>query len=77
VNRIASGLGGDDALLSSGLYADFRVHNQISFGARWRNFTLWLSEDFTPGSNPHSVQTWIYVDNAPDVVLGFAYTVSL
>jgi hypothetical protein len=76
-NRVTSGLGGDDALLSSGLYADFRVHNQISFGARWRNLTLWLSEDFTPGPNPHSVQTWIYVDNAPDVVLGLAYTVSL
>jgi uncharacterized protein DUF3187 len=76
-NRVASGLSGDDALLSSGLYADFRVHNQLSFGARYGNFTLWLSEDFTPGPNPHSVQTWLWVDNAPDVVLGLAYTISL
>jgi Protein of unknown function (DUF3187) len=76
-NRVATGLDGDDALLSSGLYADFRVHNQISLAVRYRNFTLWLSEDFTPGPNPHSTQTWIWVDNAPDVVLGLAYTVKL
>jgi hypothetical protein len=72
-----AGLQGDNALLSTGLYADFRVHNQITFGARYRGFTLWLSEDFTPGPNPHSVQTWLWVDNAPDVVLGLAYTFNL
>jgi hypothetical protein len=75
--RLGTGLDGDDALLSSGLYADFRVHNQISLGVRYRGFSLWLSEDFTPGPNPHSTQTWIWVDNAPDAVLGLAYTVSL
>jgi hypothetical protein len=76
-NRLQSGLNGDDALLSSGLYADFRVHNQISLGVRYARFTLWFSEDFTFGSNPHSVQTWLYVDNAPDAVLGLAYAFTL
>jgi Protein of unknown function (DUF3187) len=64
----------DDALLSSGLYADFRTHNQISFGYRRGRFSFWLSEDFTPGSNGHSVLGWAYVSNAPDVVVGFAFT---
>jgi len=63
-----------DALLSSGLYADFRSHNQISFGFRRGRFSMWLSEDFTPGANPNSVLTWMWVSNAPDVVLGFAFT---
>jgi hypothetical protein len=75
--RVPSGIDGDDALLASGLYADFRAHNQISLGARYRGFTLWLSEDFTPGPNPHSVQDWIWVDNAPDIVIGLGYTHSL
>ncbi len=69
--------GGDDALLASGLYADFRAHNQISFGFRRGRFSMWLSEDFTPGSNPHSVLGWMWVSNAPDVVVGFAFTQKL
>jgi len=64
----------DDSLLSSGLYADFRSHNQISFGFRRGRFSFWLSEDFTPGSNGHSVLGWAYVSNAPDVVIGVAFT---
>jgi len=64
----------DNALLSSGLYAGFRSHNQISFGFRRGRFSAWLSEDFTPGSNGHSVLGWAYVSNAPDVVIGFAFT---
>jgi hypothetical protein len=64
----------EDELLSSGLYADFRSHNQISFGFRRGRFSFWLSEDFTPGSNPKSVLTWMWVSNAPDIVLGFAFT---
>ena len=64
----------DDALLSSGLYADFRSHNQISFGYRRGRFSVWLSEDFTPGSNPRSVLKWMWVSNAPDVVLGLSFT---
>lgn len=70
----SSTAGGEDALLSSGLYADFRSHNQISFGLRRGRFSMWLSEDFTPGANPNSVLTWMWVSNAPDVVLGFAFT---
>jgi hypothetical protein len=76
-SRVVTGLDGDDALLSTGDYADFRAHNQISFGARFRDFTFWLSEDFTPGPNPRSVQSWIWVDNAPDVVIGLSYTLLL
>lgn len=64
----------DDALLSSGLYADFRAHNQISLGLRWGRFTTFFSEDFTPGANPHSVLSWVYMSNAPDVVVGLAFT---
>jgi len=64
----------DNALLSSGLYAGFRSHNQISFGYRRGRFSFWLSEDFTPGGNPRSVLKWMWVSNAPDVVLGFAFT---
>ncbi len=66
--------GQDDALLSSGLYAGFRVHNQVSAGVRRGRFTVWASEDFTPGPNPHSVIHWIWVSNAPDIVLGVAFT---
>jgi Protein of unknown function (DUF3187) len=63
-----------DALLSSGLYADFRPHNQISFGLRRGRLTTWLSEDFTPGRNPASVLKWGWVSNAPDIVVGVAFT---
>lgn len=66
--------GGDDALLSSGLYAGFRAHNQVSLGVRNGRFSAWASEDFTPGANPHSVIRWIWVSNAPDFVLGAAFT---
>jgi hypothetical protein len=72
--RLTSGVGGDDAFLSSGYYADFRSHNQISFGLRSGRFAFWLSEDFTPGSNPHSIVPWLWVSNAPDVVLGVSFT---
>ncbi len=74
---LPSGAGGDDALLSSGLYADFRTHNQISLGVRRGRFSVWLSEDFTPGSNPHSVLKWLWVSNAPDLVIGVAFTQQL
>jgi hypothetical protein len=67
-------VGGDDAFLSSGYYADFRSHNQISFAVRRGRFSAWLSEDFTPGSNDHSVLHWGWTSNAPDVVVGLAFT---
>jgi len=67
-------VGNDDELLASGLYADFRSHNQLSLGFRRGRFSAWLSEDFTPGSNGHSVLHWLWVSNAPDVVLGIAFT---
>jgi Protein of unknown function (DUF3187) len=65
---------GDNGWLSSGDYATFRPHNQISFGARYAGLSLWLSEDFTPGSNPHSALPILYVSNAPDVTIGLSWT---
>jgi len=69
--------GGDDALLSSGFYADFKAHNQVSIGVRRGAFLVWMSEDFTPGPNPHSTLKFLWVSNAPDLVMGLAYTTSL
>ena len=65
---------GDDGLLSSGAFADFRVHNQVSFAVRRGRFTVWFSEDFTPGPNPHSSLKWAWSSNAPDVVFGLSFT---
>jgi hypothetical protein len=65
---------GDDGLLSSGMFADFRTHNQISFAVRRGRFSVWLSEDVTPGSNPRSTLKWAWSSNAPDVVVGVAFT---
>ncbi len=64
---------GDNGYLSSGLAADFRPHNQISFGLRFREWTAWLSEDFTPGKNPHSLLQILYVSNSPDVAVGLSW----
>lgn len=72
-----SGPDGNDALLSSGDYADFRAHNQISLGLRRGPFSFWASEDFTPGPNPASTLPILWVSNAPDFVLGLAFTLSL
>ena len=65
---------GDDGLLSSGAFADFRVHNQLSFAVRRGRFTVWFSEDFTPGPNPHSDLKWAWSSNAPDAVFGLSFT---
>jgi len=65
---------GDDGLLSSGAYADFRVHNQVSFAVRRGRFTVWFSEDFTPGPNPRSTLKWAWSSNAPDALLGISFT---
>jgi hypothetical protein len=64
---------GDDGLLSSGAFADFRVHNQVSFAVRRGRFTVWFSEDFTPGPNPHSTLKWAWSSNAPDVLFGVSF----
>lgn len=69
--------GGDNGLLSSGAYASFRTHNQISWALRRGPFSLWLSEDFTPGPNPRSVVTLYYESNSPDLTVGAALTLSL
>jgi len=65
---------GDDGLLSSGDFADFRVHNQLSFAVRRGRFTVWFSEDFTPGPNPRSTLKWAWSSNAPDAVFGLSFT---
>jgi len=69
--------GNNDVYLSSAYISLFRPHNQISFGLRWRNFTLSFSEDFTPGSNPRAYHDWFYNENAPDTVLAIGYTLPL
>jgi hypothetical protein len=74
-NRLESG--GDNGLLSSGVFASFRPHNQISFALRRGPFALWLSEDFTPGSNPRSVVSAYYESNSPDVTVGASLTLEL
>jgi hypothetical protein len=65
---------GDDGLLASGMFADFRTHNQVTFAVRRGRFTVWFSEDVTPGSNPRSTLKWIWSSNAPDVVVGLSFT---
>ncbi len=66
--------GGSDGFISSAWAASFRAHNQITLGARFRDFSFWLSEDYTPGSNPRSVIRWVYVSNSPDIVAGLSWT---
>jgi hypothetical protein len=66
--------GGNDGYLSSTLAGAFRSHNQVSWGIRYRGFSLWLSEDFTPGANPRGTLSWLYNSNHPDVVLGLGYS---
>ena len=68
---------GDDGLLSSGAFADFRVHNQLSFAVRRGRFTVWFSEDFTPGPNPRSTLKWAWSSNAPDALFGVSFTQAL
>jgi hypothetical protein len=65
---------GNDGILASGLYASFRAHNQVTFAIRRGRFTFWLSEDATPGSNPPSTLKFLYMSNAPDVVVGLSFT---
>ncbi len=68
---------GNDGYLSSTLAGAFRTHNQVSWGLRYAGLSLWLSEDFTPGSNPRSKVKWLYESNHPDVVIGLAYSRNL
>jgi len=64
---------GNDGILASGLYAGFRTHNQVTFALRRGRFTFWLSEDGTPGSNAPSTLPFLYMSNAPDVVVGVSF----
>ena len=61
---------GNDGFLSSGYYAGFRSHNQITWGLRAGRLSFWLSEDFTPGSNSRSSIPFYYESNSPDVTIG-------
>ncbi len=67
-NRLESN--GNDGFLSSGYYAGFRSHNQITWGLRVGRLSFWLSEDFTPGSNSRSSIPFYYESNSPDVTIG-------
>jgi hypothetical protein len=50
----------------------FRPHNQLSVGVRRGPFTLWVSEDVTPGGGDPANRLY-YLSNAPDIVLGLAF----
>ena len=65
--------GGDAGFISSGYYGAFRSQNQVSGGVRWGPVTFWVSEDFTPGSNPYGEFNWFYNSNTPDIEAGVAY----
>ncbi|ACL63686.1 conserved hypothetical protein [Anaeromyxobacter dehalogenans 2CP-1] len=64
---------------ASAWYALFRAHNQVSAGLRVGELTVYVSEDFTPGTQ-HARdargggQRWFYDSNAPDLALGVAWT---
>jgi len=62
---------------SSGYYGAFRAQNQMSGGVRYGDFTWWFSEDFTPGYNPHSTDSWFYDSNTPDIATGIIFRTSL
>jgi hypothetical protein len=68
---------GTSSLNSSATYAVLRTQNQISWGIRRGGFTLWMCEDWTPGSNPGGRVHWFYNSNEPDFVLGITYATSL
>ncbi len=68
--------GGDPR--STAYNATFRAHNQVSGGVRWGPVTLWLSEDFTPGTTTGvGAAGWFYDSNAPDLCLGVAVLLPL
>lgn len=69
--------GGNNGLLASTYFGSFRNHNQVTWGLRRGRFSFWLSEDFTPGDNSRSTLHWLYNSNAPDVVIGVAFTQGL
>ncbi len=57
---------------STAEFALLRWHNQITLGMRRGPFSMWLSEDFTPGAWGGPSATWFYDSNAPDIVFGLA-----
>ena len=67
----------EGVITSSATYGVLRSHNQISWGVRWGHFTLWASEDWTPGSNPTARVHWFYDSNHPDIVLGLTFETKL
>jgi len=70
----------DDAdFQASGYYGAFLFQNRVGVGLRRGRFTLWLSEDWTPGSPPHGGggSDWFFDSNAPDVALGLVYQTRL
>ncbi len=61
----------------SAYFATFRAHNQVTLGVRFGALSAWFSEDFTPGSSGTPGGGWFYDSNAPDVVLGLAWSFPL
>lgn len=67
----------EGGLTSSAANAMLRSHNQISWGVRWNHFTLWMFEDWTPGSNPAGRVHWFYDSNHPDAGMGITFETNL
>jgi hypothetical protein len=65
---------GNTGFISSAYYGVFRSQNQVSGGVRRGRLTFWLSEDWTPGYNPHGAIKWFYNSNQPDLAIGLAYS---
>ena len=57
---------------ASGWFAGFRPQNQVSAGVRRGRFTVWFSEDVTPGTDDRA-QAVYYLSNAPDFTFGVAF----
>ncbi len=73
----AVGPAGSGGLQASAAFATLRPHNQVTVGVRQGAFTLWFSEDFTPGPSFGTGASWFYDSNAPDLTLGLAWRTEL
>lgn len=61
-----------DPVQGDALTAVTRTQNQVSVGVRWRAFTAWVSEDFTPGARQEVDWSWFYDTNVPDLAVGLS-----
>lgn len=67
--------GSSENIKSSGYYGAFLPQNRVSGGLRRGAWTLWFSEDWTPGRAPYAGggADWFHNSNAPDIAIGVVY----